>query len=90
MTNEEFQKLVLEKLNTLETKLGNLEGRTKENTDLIHALINRTDIIDAKLDGLTVSTASKEALDQIDAKLDVLNARLFKSETDIQLLKKAE
>ncbi|MCE5287515.1 MAG: hypothetical protein LLG02_16960 [Pelosinus sp.] len=61
-----------------------------ENTGFIQALISRTDIIDAKLDGLAVNTASKEAVAKIDAKLNVLNDRLFNQEADIQLLKRAQ
>lgn len=61
-----------------------------ESIGFIQALISRTDIIDAKLDGLVVNTASKEAVAKLDAKLNVLNDRLFNQEADIQLLKKAQ
>ena len=60
MTNEEFQKLILEKLSGLETnmssiktELSDLKAQQQENTDLINALIHNVTVANAKLDGLT-------------------------------------
>ena len=60
MTNEEFQKLILEKLSGLETnmssiktELSDLKAQQQENTDLINALIHDVTVANAKLDGLT-------------------------------------
>ena len=47
-------------------------------------------MLNAKVDGLTVTTASKEAVADLDAKFDVLNKRLFQQEADLQRLKKAQ
>ena len=42
-----------------------LQGQTKENTDMIKALVHRVDELDAKFDGLLVNTASKESVENI-------------------------
>ena len=65
MTNEEFQKLVLE-------KLSNLETQQQENTDLINALIHNVTVANAKLDGLTISTATRESVVRVGKNVDRL------------------
>ena len=42
-----------------------LQGQTKENTDMIKALVHRVDELDAKFDGLLVNTASKESVEKL-------------------------
>lgn len=61
-----------------------------ENTAIIKAIMHNVETITAKVDGLTVNTASKEAVALLDAKFDVLNNRFFQQEADLQLLKKAQ
>ena len=55
MTNEEFQKLVLQELSAIKTQ-------QQENTDLINALIHNIEVANAKIDGLTLNTATKNAV----------------------------
>lgn len=74
---------------TLE-RIENLEGQMKENTDIIKAIQHNTEVLNAKIDGLVITTASKDAVALLDAKFDVLNHRLFQQEADLQLLKKAQ
>lgn len=58
-----------------------------ENSEFIQALLHRTEELDAKLDGLAINTASKEAVADLDAKFEVLNARLFHQEAELYKLK---
>lgn len=87
----------------LNTRMDNLEGQARENTDMIKALIHRTDELDAKFDGLLLTTATKESIAGLEAnmatkedmaraeaKIDSLNVRIYHQETDIQLLKKVK
>ena len=71
-------------------RIDNLEGQTRENTDIIKAVQHNTEVLNAKVDGLTVNTANKESIANLDAKFDVLNNRLFQQEADLQRLKKAQ
>ncbi len=64
-------------LGNLESRLGNLEGQVKENNSFIQALIHRTDELEAKLDGLLHTTATKDSISILNSKFDVLNDRLF-------------
>ena len=68
-------------------RLDNLEGQTRENTNIIKAIQHNTEVLNAKLDGLTITTASKDAIAKLDAKFDVLNTRLFQQEAEIHQLK---
>ncbi|MCE5285811.1 MAG: hypothetical protein LLG02_08195 [Pelosinus sp.] len=96
MTNEEFQKLVLEQFTELKKEIAviksDMASKTQQNetTDIVKAIQHNTEVIGAKVDGLTVTTASKEAVADLDAKFDVLNKRLFQQEADLQRLKKAQ
>jgi hypothetical protein len=65
MTNEEFQKAVL-------LELAHIKAQQKENTDLISALIHNTEMANAKIDGLTVNTASNESVSRIEKHLNRL------------------
>ncbi|EAX46343.1 conserved hypothetical protein [Thermosinus carboxydivorans Nor1] len=58
MSNEEFQKLVLEQLSKINARLDNIEGQVKENTDFIGVLLHRTEEMDAQLHALS-STVDK-------------------------------
>ena len=46
------------RLSRVEEKVDALGVTVKENTEMIKALTNRTDMLDAKMDGLTLGTAS--------------------------------
>lgn len=129
MTNEEFQKLVLEKLTSLEqgqakleqgqanleqrqanleqgqkiletkvdngqsnlaTRLENVEGQLMETNGILKALMHNTEELNAKYDGLLNITASKESIDRLETKIDILTHRVLAQDGEIQLLKKAK
>lgn len=95
MTNEEFQKLVLEKFDRLESQM-------KENTDLLHVLIESNRITNAEIESIKLSTVGKEAIERIEVKsdkilatqtvqgesLNILALRQLKTESEIEALKK--
>lgn len=87
MTNEEFQRLVLEKLDGIDTRLDRLEEQVRENTDIIKAVRHNQEFGIAKLEALEMGTANKESIVKLDAKFDVLNDRLFQQEADLRVLK---
>ena len=63
LTNEEFQKLVLE-------QLGNLKGQLDETNGIVRTLLHRAEELDAKFDGVLHTTASKESAARLDTKLE--------------------
>lgn len=77
-------------VHNLSERIENLEGQAMENTGIIKAIQHNTEVVGAKVDGLTVNTANKEAVANLDAKFDLLNNRLFQQEADLQRLKKAQ
>ena len=72
---------------TIEGRFDNLEGQVRENTDLLKAIQHNTEVLNAKVEALTLTTASKDAVARLDAKFEVLNARLFQQEVEIHQLK---
>lgn len=90
LTNEEFQKLVLEKLTSLDTRLGDVEGQLSETNEIVKALMHNTEELNAKYDGLLNITASKESIDRLETKIDILTHRVLAQDGEIQLLKKAK
>ena len=75
------------RFDTIEGRFDNLEGQVRENTDLLKAIQHNTEVLNAKLEALTLTTASKDAVARLDAKFEVLNARLFQQEVEIHQLK---
>ena len=75
------------RFDTLEGRFDNLEGQVRENTDLLKAIQRNTEVLNAKVEALTLTTASKDAVARLDAKFEVLNARLFQQEVEIHQLK---
>lgn len=61
-----------------------------ETLQIVKDIQHNSEVLNAKVDGLTVTTASQEAVADLDAKFDVLNKRLFQQEADLQRLKKAQ
>ncbi|MEN6566100.1 MAG: hypothetical protein ABFC57_07340 [Veillonellales bacterium] len=97
MTNEEFQKLMLEqlqgintRLNGLDNRLENVEGQLGETNGIVKALMHRTEELDAKFDGLLHTTATKDAVERVETKIDILTHRVIAQDGEIQLLKKAK
>lgn len=84
---------ILHEIQSLKEGQQNIEIQLNENTQIIKALIHRTEELDAKFDGLLHNTATKEALDKlatkddINAQFEVLNSRLFQNEVEVQRLK---
>ena len=90
MTNEEFQKLVLDKLATVATK-NDIEQVKKELKDDIAVLDSKVDLLahGSQEDVKSMIRLTDKKIDRIDTKIDILNNHLLEHETDIQLLKKA-
>lgn len=66
MTNEEFQRFVVEKLNSMDSRLGAVE----KNLD---SMDSRLDAVEKKLDAVCEHTASLvEFRTEVNAKLDVM------------------
>ncbi len=75
---------------TLENRVLNIGGQLDENTQLIKALLHRTDELDAKFEGLLHTTATKDSIASLNSKFDLLNDRLFQTENKINLLSLAK
>ncbi|HEY3362149.1 MAG TPA: hypothetical protein VGK06_10110 [Methanosarcina sp.] len=86
MTNEEFQKLILDKLATVATK-----DDIKQLKDDIAVLDSKIDLLaqGSQEDVKSMIRLTDKKIDRIDTKIDILNNHLLEHETDIQLLKKA-
>lgn len=61
-----------------------------ENTAILRALENRTDIISAEIEGLKHATVSKAAFDRVETKIDILSHRISAQDGEIRLLKLAK
>lgn len=57
-----------------------------ENTAILRALENRTDIISAEIDGLKLETVSKAAFERMETKIDILSHRISAQDGEIRLL----
>ena len=65
--------------NQIKTDISDIKAQQQENTDLINALIHNVTVANAKLDGLTISTATKESVVRLSKNIDSLG-------TDISFL----
>lgn len=92
------QQQVTKRLDSLENKVDNMKAQQDENTGLIQAILHNVEVANAEINGLKLSTASKEVIAnlatkedivRLDAKLDVLTIRQTNQEADIRLLRKA-
>jgi len=81
-------KSIKTEISTINHRLEHIEGQQNENTDIIKAVLHRTEELDAKFDGVLHTTATKDGINRLEAKIDALNDRLFNQEADIRLLKK--
>ena len=86
-------------LSDVKEEVSAIRVQQEENTGLIKALLHNVEMMGAAVSGITITMLGKEALDRlatkediaaVDAKLEVLNSRLFRQEADIQLIKKAQ
>lgn len=58
-----------------------------ENTDMIKAILHNQEASNAKLEFLTLNTATHEHVVRMEAKFDCLNDRLFNQEAELRQLK---
>lgn len=80
MTNEEFQNLVLEKLGGINERLGNLEGQQSETNAIVKSLMHNSEALSAKVDGLAISTASKDFAKRSETMITLMNAKMATKE----------
>ncbi len=104
MDMNQFQELVLQKfdqmdsrfdrletrMDGLESRMDSLEAQSQETISIVRGLREHNEIVDAKLDALTMNTASAEAVKELkehqivlDKRTQLLNQRLFDVETAI-------
>ena len=108
---EDGQKLITKRLDSMETKqdrfssqlsalqteVSDMRAQQDENTAIFKALVHNVEVANDKIDGLALSTLSKETADfatkddvaLIEAKLDILTIRQTNLEAHIRLLKQA-
>ena len=77
-------------------RLDNLEGQLNENTQIVKAIRHNTETTNAEINGLKLTTLSKDAvsnlstkedINKLHAKFEALNSRLFHQETELCELK---
>ena len=81
---------IIKRLDNIENDLSNINSQLNENTQIVKALLHRSDELDAKYDCLLHTTATKDAITSLDTKFDILNDRLFQQETRLLVLAKAK
>lgn len=86
------------RLDTVEQNMGT-KVQQDETIDIVKAVQHNSEILNAKVDGLTVTTASKDVLATLatkediavlNSKFNVLNNRLFDQEANLLRLKEAK
>ena len=106
MTNEEFQRLILERFDKMDqrfdrvdqqfenikTRLGNLEGQMKETNDFVRVLLHRTEEMTAQYDSLLHTMATKEFVKEtINEAIGQADVyRILVQDGDIQVLKRVK
>ena len=101
--SEQLLKEILGEIKSMKSEISTINKRletvekqmvTKEDMDetkrILGALEHASQVNAAEMEGLRLNTASKEYIERLDAKFDVLNERLFKQETELQLIKIAK
>ena len=84
MTNEEFQKLVLEKLVLMETEIKDVKANMVTKADVEYIVSEQQKDVKAILEIILEKT------ERMETKMNLLERRTFENETDLQLLKKAK
>lgn len=93
-----------ELLESIVKDMSEVKSELKENTDLIKALMHRTEELDAKYDVLLYTTATKEVIERLESKMDkmlvnqatqgesinILALRQLQAESELNALKKAK
>ena len=83
MTNEAFQKTVIDQLVKMENQIGQLDSKTVTKADI------EIIIAEQQKDVVAMLQLLRQKFDLQDAKLDLITHQLFEQETDIRLLKQA-
>lgn len=78
--SEQLLTKIIEKLENMDKRLERVEGQLDENSAILRALEHASQL----------NTATKQSIERVDAKFDVLNKRLFEQETELRLIKRAE
>lgn len=88
MTNEEFQKIVLEKFSSVEDKLSSIESQIKENTQILRALEHSAEVNKAEYDKIANDIAYIKG-DISGLRKDIANVEIITSSNwnDIAKLK---
>jgi len=73
-------------LESIAKDMSEVKGELKENTDLINALMHRTEELDAKHDGLLHTTSTKESIERLEAKIDKILATQITQGESINIL----
>ena len=60
------------RLERVEGRLERVEGQLEENTTILRALEHRSQVQGAEIEGLTLSTATKESIQQLSDKLEAV------------------
>lgn len=71
----------------LKKDVGHIKGQQRENTDMIRALLHNQEVANAKLEALELNTATRESVEKLASKMNVLNQRLFNQEAEVDTLK---
>lgn len=92
------QQQLTKRLDIIEQDMGT-KNQQDETIQIVKTIQHNSEVLNAKLDGLTVTTASKEALTNLatkeaiadlSAQFRVLNDRLFRQEVEVDKLKIAK
>lgn len=83
-------------MSNVKNDISNIKGQLDENSQIVKAIRHNTETTNAEINGLKLNTLSKDALSQLStkedinklhAKLEVLNSRLFHQEAELYELK---
>lgn len=61
-------------------------AQTRENTDMIKAIMHRTEELDARYDGLLNTTATRESVERLETKIDKILATQITQGESINIL----
>lgn len=78
LTNEEFQKAVLEELSGIKKQMSETNG-------IVKSLIHHSEVMGAELSGLRVTTASLDAVKRIEKTITLMNAKVSSKEDIAEL-----
>lgn len=75
--NEPLLNKIFDKLDSMDNRLSNLEGQASETNDIVKSLMHRTETLSAQVSGLKLTTASTEAIERIETKIDILSTAFW-------------